>query len=68
LGPAETVFQPLPPHSGQASEGAWGDDVWESGVLIVETLLDDVRFAENLFTDWLTQTFFKTKHLASHCY
>ena len=62
---AETVFQPLPPHSGQASGAAWGGEVWGEEVLIVEMLLDETRFAETLFTDtWLTQTFSEWKRFA----
>jgi hypothetical protein len=65
LGPAEAVFQPLPPHSGQAAGPAWGDEVWGDDVLIAEMPLDEARFAETLFTDiWAIQTLFKKKRLA----
>jgi hypothetical protein len=57
-GLAEAVFQPLPPHNGQASEAARGDEVWGDEVLIAAMPLDETRFAEDLFTDiWLTETF-----------
>jgi hypothetical protein len=55
LGPAAAVFQPLPPHNGQASGAAWGDEACGSEVLIADTLLTEILLAEILFTHALSR-------------
>src|SRR5580658_1709706 len=53
-GPAETVFQPLPPHNGQASEASLGDEVGGKD-LTADALLIETRLAEILFTRTLSR-------------
>jgi hypothetical protein len=58
--PAETVFQPLPPHNGQASGAArddevLGEEVCGDEVLIADALLTETLLAEILFTHTLSR-------------
>src|ERR1700678_2882474 len=45
-GPAETVTQPLPPHKGQTSGGAWGNEGLISEALFIETRLTEILFTQ----------------------
>jgi len=56
LGPAETVFQPLPPHNGQASGAASRDEVWGEEVLIADALLTETLLTEFRFTHILSRS------------
>src|SRR6202161_561100 len=55
-GPAETVFQPLPPHNGQASGRASRDEVWGEEVLIADALLIETLLTEFQFTHTLSRS------------